>query len=79
MHLQIFDYKNKYGVYNFCLFSIKKKEKTKRMRFLPKAVTICFEKKEGFNCKNNYKYTKLANFWLDNSSKINYKRLVVLS
>lgn len=47
------------------------------VKFLPKAVTICFREKEEFNCKNNYKYSKLANFWLDNNSKINCKMLIV--
>lgn len=49
------------------------------MRLLPKAIIISFRKKEEFDCKNNHGYNKLANFWLDNNSKINYKILIVLS
>ena len=47
--------------------------------FLLKTITICSAEKEGFNCKNNHGYGKLANFWLDNISKINYRILIVLS
>lgn len=47
------------------------------MSFLPNALTIYFKKKEEFNCKNNYGRNKLANFWLDNISKINYTMLIV--
>ena len=49
------------------------------VRFLPKAVTVYFEKKEGFDCKNNNGYGKLGNFRLDNISKFNCRILVVLS
>lgn len=49
------------------------------MSFLPKAVTICSEKEEKFDYKNNHGYNKLANSRLDNISKINYRILVVLS
>ena len=58
---------------------MKKKEKMRRVRFLPKAVTVCSGKEEGFDCKNNHGCGKLANFWLDNISKINYKTLIDLS
>ncbi len=50
-----------------------------RVRFSPKAVTVCFGEEEGFHCKNNYGCGKVANFCLDNISKINYRILVVLS
>ena len=50
-----------------------------RVRFLPKAVTICSREKKGFDCKNNHRCNKSANFRLDNISKINYRMLVVLS
>ena len=46
--------------------------------FLPKAITICSRKKERFNYKNNYRCSKLANFRVDNISKINCRMLVVL-
>ena len=49
-----------------------------RVRFLPKAVTVYSGKEKGFNCKNNHKCDKSANFWLDNISKINCRMLVVL-
>ena len=49
------------------------------MRFMPKAVTVYSKEEEGFDCKNNHRHGKLANFWLDNISKINYKILIVLS
>ena len=49
------------------------------MRFLPKAVTVCSREEEGFDCKNNYRHSKLANFRQENISKINYRTLVVLS
>ena len=48
------------------------------MRFPPKAVIICFEEEERFNCKNNHECGKLADFQLDNMNKFNYKMLVVL-
>ena len=48
------------------------------IRFLSKAVTVCSEKEKRFDGKNNHKYNKLANFWLNNISKFNYKILVVL-
>lgn len=48
------------------------------MRFLSKALIICFEKKVEFDCKNNYGYNKLANFWLDTISKINFKIPVII-
>lgn len=47
--------------------------------FLPKVVIICFEKKAGFDCKNNYKYNKLAKFWLNTISKTNFKILIIIS
>lgn len=56
MYLQVLNYNNKNGVYNFYHFLIKKKKKIIYFRFLPKIVTICFREKKGFNCKNNYKY-----------------------
>lgn len=49
------------------------------MRFLPKAITVYFEEKERFECKNNYMCGKSANYRQDNISKINYRMLVVLS
>lgn len=49
------------------------------IRFLPKAVTVCFKEKKEFDCKNNHNYGKLANFQLDNISKIHSRILVVLS
>lgn len=55
------------------------KEKMRYMRFLPKAITVYSREKKIFNCKNNHKYGKLANFWLDNISKINCRTLIVLS
>ena len=51
----------------------------RRVRFLPKAITICSGEEEGFDCKNNHGCGILANFRLDNISKINCKTLVVLS
>ncbi len=47
------------------------------MRFLPKAVTVCSGEEKEFDCKNNHRYCKSANFWLDNISKFNYRTLVV--
>lgn len=32
------------------------------MGFLLKTITVYFRKKEGFNYKNNYGHSKLANF-----------------
>ena len=48
------------------------------MKFLPKAVTICSGEEKGFDYKNNHRYSKSSNFWLDNINKINCKMLVVL-
>lgn len=48
------------------------------MRFLPKTITINSEKEVGFKYKNNHKYNKSANFWLDNISKIDCRILVIL-
>ena len=49
------------------------------VRFPPKAVTVCFGKEEGFDCKNNHGCGKSANFRLDNISKFNYETLIILS
>lgn len=48
------------------------------MRFLPKIVTGYFGEKTRFDYKNNYGYSKLANFWLDIIGKINCKIPVVI-
>ncbi len=48
-------------------------------RFPLKAVIVYCEEKEGFDCKNNYGYDKLAYFRLDNISKINCRAQVVMS
>lgn len=48
------------------------------VRFLPKVVTVCFRIEIGFDCKHNRRRSKLANFWLNIISKINYKTLVVI-
>lgn len=48
------------------------------MKFLFKAIIVCSREEKRFNSNNNYKYSKLANFWLNNNNKINYKILVVL-
>ena len=50
-----------------------------RVRFSPKAITICSGEEKEFDYKNNYECNKSANFRLDNISKINYRILVVLS
>ena len=46
--------------------------------FLSKVVTIYFGEEKRFDCKNNHKCKKSANFYLDNISKINCKILVFL-
>ena len=48
------------------------------MRFFLKAITVYSKKKRGFYYKNNHGYSKLANFWLNNINKINYRMLVIL-
>lgn len=48
------------------------------MIFLPKTVIICFRKKAKFDYKNNYRYSKLAYFWLDTINKTNLKILIVI-
>ena len=53
---------------------MKRKEKIERIRFPPKAVTVYSGEKEQFDCKNNYRYGKLANFWLDNISNLIVER-----
>ena len=50
-----------------------------RVRFPPKAVTVCSKEEEGFDCKNNHRRGKSANFRLDSISNINCRTLVVLS
>ncbi len=50
-----------------------------RVRFPPKAVIVYSKEEKGFDCKNNHKYGKSVNFWLDNISKISYRILIVLS
>ncbi len=50
----------------------------RRVRFPPKAVTVCFGEKKRIDYKNNDGYDKSANFRLDNITKFNYKTLVVL-
>lgn len=49
-----------------------------RIRFLPEVITVCFRKKAGFNYKNNYKYAKLANVWLNIISKKNSKIPIII-
>ena len=49
------------------------------MRFPPKAITMYSGEKKRFDCKNNHKCGKSANFWVDNITKINCRMLVVLS
>ena len=49
------------------------------VRFPPKVVTVYSREKKAFDYKNNYQCNKLANFWLDNISKINCRMLVILS
>ena len=48
------------------------------MRFPLKAVTTCFKEKTKSNCKKNHKCGKLANYWLDIMSKMNFRMLVVI-
>lgn len=43
-----------------------------------KVIIIYIDKKTGFNYKNNYKYYKLANFYPDTISKINFRLLIVM-
>ena len=50
-----------------------------RERFSPKVVIVCSKEEKGFDCKNNHRCGKLANFRLDDISKMNCKTLVVLS
>lgn len=38
------------------------------MKFLVKAVTICSREEKRFDYKNNHRYGKLANFWLNNNN-----------
>ena len=38
------------------------------MRFLPKTIIIYTKKKVRFDCKNNHKHSKLANFQLNTIS-----------
>lgn len=47
--------------------------------FLLKIVIVYFKKKKKFNCKNDYKCNKLANFWLNIISKIKSKMLIIIS
>lgn len=47
--------------------------KIRQVRFLPKVVNIYSREEEGFDYKNNYGYSKSANFQLDNINKINCK------
>ena len=49
------------------------------VRFLPKAIIIYSGKEEGFDCKNNHRCSKSANFRLDNISKIICRMQVVMS
>lgn len=48
------------------------------VRFLPKTVIVFFGKKRKYDCKDNHRYGKSANFWPDNMSKIDYKMLVMI-
>lgn len=64
MHFKIFDCISKYVIYNFYYLFIETKVKMRYIKFLLKPITICLEKKARFDNKNNYKYSKLANFWL---------------
>ena len=57
---------------------MKKKEKIGCVSFPPKAITVYSREKKGFDCNNNHRCGKSANFWPNNISKINYKMLVIL-
>ncbi len=50
----------------------------RRMRFPPKAITVCSGEEEGFDYKNNHGCGKSAKFRLDNISKFNCRTLIVL-
>lgn len=57
----------------------KKERKNKTYEVFAYSYNYLLWKKKGFDYKNNYGRGKLANFWLDNINKINYRTLVVLS
>lgn len=46
------------------IFFDKKNDKKICVKFLLKFVIVYSKQKVGFNCKNNYKRNKFANFWL---------------
>lgn len=79
MHVQIFNCNSKHGVYKPYHFFMERKEKMIYVRFPLKVVSVCSERKTGFDGKNNHKQGNLAHFWLDITSKINCKTLVVMS
>lgn len=46
---------------------------------MSKVVIIYTSEEARFNYKNNYKHYKLATFWLDIISKVNFRLLIVMS
>lgn len=48
------------------------------VRFAFRAITIYSIEQEEFDNKNNHKYNKLANIWVDNMNNINFKKLMFL-
>lgn len=57
---------------------MKNMKKVRYMRFLFKVVIVYSGKKEAFDYKNNHEHSKLANFWLDNISKIHCRTQIIL-
>lgn len=77
-YFQTLNYNKKHDIYYSDHF-FKKRKKNEIIRYLLKAVIVCYTKIAGFDNKNYYKRGKLANFWLDTISKIKCKILVIMS
>ena len=61
------------------IISSQKRKKNRICELSAQGCNCLFQKKKRFDSINNHGRNKLANFRLDNISKINYRTLVVLS
>lgn len=75
----MFDCNNKHGIYNLYQVFTKKNIYIYIIYVIfAQGCNYLLWRKKVINCKNNYKYNKLDNVWLDNINQINCKILVVM-
>lgn len=69
---------SKHSVYYSYHFFIKRLEEIWCIIFILKAITILTSNEARLDYKKNYRYYKLANFWLDTIRKFNFTLLVII-